>query len=393
MRSRKEPLRLFLVAGEHSGDRLGGALIQALRARSGRQLQLAGVGGESMQEEGCSSLFPLSDVAVMGPFAILKRLPTLIGRVRQTVDAAIAMKPDALVILDSPEFTHAVAKRVRRQLPKVPVIDYVSPSVWAWRPGRAKRMRAYVDHILAILPFEPQAHKQLGGPDCTYIGHPLVERLDWIRARSPENLRKRLSISKDRPVIAVLPGSRVNEISRMMPVYAQTLQRIIGKVGPVEVVIPLAPGCETLVKEALQDWPLEPHLLQGDDHKFTAFRLADAALATSGTVALELALSGTPMVVAYRTEAIVSLFSWMLRAHSIVLPNLVLGENVFPEFIQGNAAPETLADALLPLLNKTGTARKRQLEALALIEDRMKLPSGTPSERAADVVLDFVDSH
>jgi len=183
-----EPLKLFLIAGEHSGDALGAKLIEALRRLSPRPLGLEGVGGELMVEQGCPTLFPLAEIAVMSPLDVLPRLPLIWRRIRQSVDAVVAQNPAALVILDSPEFTHQVAKRVRRRNPDLPIIDYVSPSVWAWRPGRARKMARYVDHILAILPFEPDAHRRLGGPACSYVGHPLVEKLDWMASLDPESL-------------------------------------------------------------------------------------------------------------------------------------------------------------------------------------------------------------
>ena len=173
---------VWLVAGEESGDQLGGKLMSALKARLGAQgVRFGGIGGTAMQAEGLQSLFPLTDIAVMGIGAVLARLPALLRRVRRAADAIVAARPDALVIIDNPDFTHLVAKRVRRRAPEIPVVNYVSPSVWAWRPGRAKKMRAYVDHVLALKPFEPEAHLRLGGPACTYVGHPLVERLAEFR--------------------------------------------------------------------------------------------------------------------------------------------------------------------------------------------------------------------
>lgn len=341
-----------------------------------------------MAGEGCPSLFPLSEIAVMGPVAIVKRCRSLVRRVHQTVDVAVEMNPDALVILDSPEFTHAVAKRVRRRLPDIPVIDYVSPSVWAWRPGRARKMRRYIDHVLAILPFEPAAHERLGGPACTYVGHPLIERLDWIAKLDTRKLAKRLGVTGSRPVIVILPGSRASEIERMMPVLGRTIELIVRRAGPVDILLPVADGMEDKIHAHLSTWPHQPHIVHGEEDKFTAFRIADAALATSGTVTLELALSGTPMVVGYRTDFIVSLLRWMLKAHSIVLPNLVLGENVFPEYIQKACAAKTLCNSLLPLLDTSSAAYKRQHEGLSRITNVMQLPSGTPSEHAARIVLD-----
>ena len=387
------PLRIFVIAGEHSGDRLAASLIQALEDLSPKPVTWQGVGGDAMADAGCKSLFPLSEISVMGPIAILQRLPAIIRRVHETVAAVVTMQPDALIIIDSPEFTHAVAKRVRRKLPGLPVIDYVSPSIWAWRKGRAKKMRAYVDHVLAILPFEPALHQELGGPACTYVGHPLIEKYKWIRNRSTEELRKRLKIKKTDRVIAVLPGSRVNEIKRMMPAYGQTIKRVINQIGPVEVIMPLASGRKDIVVNELADWPVTPHFVEGDDDKFTAFRLADAALATSGTVTMEIALSGTPMVVGYKTEAIVAMFRWVMQSHSFVLANLVLGKNAFPEFLQEHANPENLSTALLPLLDPKSTELQKQLQALDRIGPSMMVDSGTPSRNAAQIVLDCIENN
>src|SRR5215470_1079340 len=203
-----QDLRLFIVAGEPSGDALGAKLMAAINQRRRGRVRYVGVGGAQMAEQGLISQFPLEDVAVMGPGAILARLPKLLARVYATSAAAVAAEPDALVIIDSPEFTHAIAKRVRRRRPAIPIINYVSPSVWAWRPGRARKMRRYVDHVLALLPFEPEAHARLGGPPTTYVGHPLIERLDWIRDLDPEPLAERLQLDRRRPVVVVLPGSR-----------------------------------------------------------------------------------------------------------------------------------------------------------------------------------------
>src|SRR5690606_6571830 len=200
-----KPLHIFLVAGEQSGDALGASLMAALQARLGERVVFSGVGGALMETCGLESLFPLSDVAVMGPLSILPRLPRIVRRVHRTVDAAVAAQPDVVVIIDSPEFTHAIAKRVRRRCPGIPIIDYVSPSVWAWRPGRAKRMRGHIDHALALLPFEPEAHQRLGGPACTYVGHPLIERCEWLDQPDPLPLAERLGLQTDRPVLLVLP--------------------------------------------------------------------------------------------------------------------------------------------------------------------------------------------
>lgn len=382
------PLKLFLVAGEHSGDALGGKLMAALNSRARGRIRYFGVGGENMAREGLASLFALVEVAVMGPMSILPRLPKIVRRVYHAVDAAVAAEPDCVVIIDSPEFTHPIAKRIRRRLPGVPIIDYVSPSVWAWRPGRAKRMRGYVDHVMALLPFEPQAHKRLGGPACTYVGHPLIERYDWIKGQDGAALAGRLGISGERPVVVVLPGSRASEVARMMRPFGETLALLAQRGQPVDAILPVVESVRPLVEAGLADWPVKPHVVAGEADKFAAFRLATAALAASGTVTLELGLAGTPMVVAYRVDAVAARLRFLLKVHSVVLANLVIAENAFPEYLQEACTPERLAEALSPLLTQT-PARAAQLEALARIPERLLLNEGTPSEAAADIVLRY----
>jgi lipid-A-disaccharide synthase len=378
---------IFIVAGEHSGDVLGGKLIEALKAKSGADaFAFAGVGGEHMEAAGLPSIFPLSDVAVMGPAAILARLPKLVRRVYGAVDAALAFNPNAVIIIDSPEFTHPIAKRIRQRRPSIPIIDYVSPSVWAWRPGRARKMRPYVDHLLALLPFEPEAHARLGGPACSYVGHPLIERAPWIDGLETETLRSRLGLRSGLPVLLVLPGSRPSEVSRLMAPFGETLGALREMAGPFEVIIPAVSSVRPLIEQALPAWPQQPHLVEGESDKFTAFKLAQAALAASGTVTLELGVTGTPMVVAYRVDPVAARLRFLLKVHSVVLANLVLGVNAFPEFIQEDCTPAKLSAAVAPLLKNT-PERANQVAALAKIREKMFLPEGTPSGKAAEIVL------
>ena len=387
--SSKRELRLFMVAGEHSGDALGGRLMSAINTQARGRVRYLGVGGDDMRAHGLISQFPLSDVAVMGPAAIVKVLPRLIRRVYRTVDAAVAAQPDAVVIIDAPEFTHPIAKRIRQKLPNVPIINYVSPSVWGWRPKRAKRMRAYVDHVLALLPFEPEVHVRLGGPPCTYVGHPLIERIDQIHASDATSLRARLAVAPDQPVLVVLPGSRRSEVERLMQPFGEAVTLLREKgINPV-VIIPVVPHVRDLVERLLRSWPVTPYLLEGEDDKFRAFKLATAALAASGTVTLELALAGTPMVVGYKVDALAAKFRFLMKVQSIVLANLVLGENAFPEFKQEDCTGPRLAEALLPLLHNS-EARARQIKALGLVPEKLRLAID-PSEAAADIVLAYAD--
>ncbi|UMY17738.1 lipid-A-disaccharide synthase [Methylobacterium organophilum] len=376
--------RIWLVAGEDSGDQLGAKLIRALRALSDGPLAFGGVGGEAMAAEGFASLFPIDDVAVMGYLPVLARARTLLRRIRETVEDVVAAKPDVLVIIDSPGFTHAVALRVRKKLPDLPIVDYVSPSVWAWRPWRARGMRPYIDHVLALLPFEPEAHRRLGGPPCSYVGHPLIERLADLRP-TPEEEAVRAAKP---PTLVVLPGSRRSEIERLMPVFGQTLAELARRAGPFEAVLPAVSRHRALIERLALAWERAPRIVHGEAAKLAAFRRGRAALAASGTVTLELALSGMPMVVGYKVSRIEEVVARrLIQVPTIVLPNLILGENAMPEFVQAECEPGRLVQALLPLLT-TGPARNAQVRALARLDDRMRLPGDEePSRAAARIVL------
>ncbi|WP_088342639.1 MULTISPECIES: lipid-A-disaccharide synthase [Rhodomicrobium] len=382
--------RIFIVAGEHSGDLLGGKLMAAMKAKSDTPILFSGVGGEAMEAEGLRSIFPLADIAVMGPLAILARLPKLVRRVYQAVSAGLLADPDGVIIIDSPEFTHPVAKRIRKRLPMIPIIDYVSPSVWAWRPGRARKMRPYVDHLMAILPFEPEAHRQLGGPPCSYVGHPMIEKVDWINSLDAAELAVRLGLDPAKPVLLVLPGSRPTEVKRLMQPFGEAVRLLLERNGPMEVIIPAVASVRGLIEAGLADWPVRPHLVMGESDKFKSFRLAKAALAASGTVTLELGLSGVPMVVAYRVDGLAVHLRRFIKVPSIVLANLVIGENIFPEYIQEDCTGEKLTEALLPLLSDTAE-RQRQESGINRIAGKMLLDGTTPSERAAETAIAVIE--
>ncbi|GGE44413.1 lipid-A-disaccharide synthase [Agaricicola taiwanensis] len=375
-------LKIAIVVGEESGDQLGFKLMHALKASAGTDVAFSGVGGRRMTEEGMESLFPLHDVAVMGVTAVIGRLPTIIRRVHGAVDAIVREDPDILVIIDSPDFTHAVAKRVRRRLPDLPIVDYVSPSVWAWRSGRARKMRAYVDHILALLPFEPEVHRKLGGPPCTYVGHPLTERLDALTPNQAELAERNAS---DGPLL-VLPGSRRSVAERMLPVFRATIQRIA---GTREIIMPTVPALQDWLRDEVAGWDQPVRLVLGDDEKFAEFRRARAALVCSGTSSLELALAGVPMIVGYRVPPFESLFVPLVRVPSIVLPNLILGENAIPEFLHGPCRPEILAPALTQIIAET-PKRQHQVEAFKTLRLKMETGDETPSQRSARIVLEVL---
>ena len=379
-----DPVRIYLVAGEPSGDQLGASLMRALRARLGDEVELMGVGGEAMTREGLRSLFPLSDIGVVGLRNVLGRLPKILHRAYSIVYDVVAKKPDVVVIIDAPDFTHPVAKRIHRRVPSIPIVNYVSPTVWAWRPGRAAKMRRYITHVMALKPFEPAAHERLGGPPCTYVGHPLIERLSALRPAAGE----RRPLSDDPLELLVLPGSRPSEIRRLMEPFGETLRLFAERVGrPLSVTIPAVSHLASDIRRHCVSWTMTPRIVEGEEEKLAAFRRANLALAASGTVTLELALSGVPMVVAYRVSGLEGQLRFLVKVSSVVLANLTIGENVVPEFIQEDCTPLKLAPALLALASDT-PERRRQLDGFARLDDIMEATSPTsPSARAAAIVV------
>jgi lipid-A-disaccharide synthase len=377
------PRKIFLVATEESGDRLGAGLMKVLRQRLGDAVRFEGVGGLAMARQGLVSLFPIEELSIMGFTAVGRKLPMILRRIRETADAAIAAMPDILVIVDSPDFTHRVARRVRARAPAIPVIDYVAPTVWAWRPGRARAMRRYIDHVLALLPFEPEAYRRLAGPPCTYIGHTLIEQIGSLRPNAEEQQRR----DAQPPVLLVLPGSRRSEIRHHMAVFGETLRLLREQGTAFELVLPTMPHLLDPVREGIANWAVQPRIAVGEDKKKAAFRIARAAFAKSGTVTLELALAGVPMIGAYRAGPIEMWIALTLaRTPSVILANLVIGENVVPEFMQRDASPGKLAAALRDVLEDT-PLRRRQLDAFARLDAIMAIGSQSPSASAADIIL------
>lgn len=380
------PLDVFMIAGEQSGDLLGAELIRALtRLNPGTTFQ--GVGGFAMSKAGLPSLFPMADIAVMGFLPVVAHLPTLLRRIDDTAKAVISARPDVLVIIDSPDFTHRVARRVRKALPNLPIVDYVSPTVWAWRPGRARAMRAYVDHVLALLPFEPQAHARLGGPACTYVGHPLIERLDDLMPSAAEMKRRALPP----PSLVILPGSRRSEVASLLKLFGDTVDLLARDKPGLEIVLPTVSHVETAVRDGVANWAIAPRIVTDEAEKFAAFRSARGALAASGTVTLELALAQVPTVVAYKVSKIEE---WIARrlvtTEHIALPNIILGERLLPELIQDAATPAALAMEVADIL-QDGPSRQRQMDGLERLAAAMQLPGRErPSEAAARVILDVV---
>jgi lipid-A-disaccharide synthase len=382
------PFRLAIIAGEASGDALALAFLASLRERLGpRPLELKGVGGPALVAQGLVPLFPQSDIAVMGFGPVIARLPSLLRRMEDAARGIAAFAPDLLLTIDAPDFSLRVAKKVRARAPDIPIAHWVCPSVWAWRSGRAKRMAPHVDRILALLPFEPAALERLHGPRTVYVGHPLMGRLPQLRPDAAEAARRADAAA---PTVLVLPGSRRSEVHHLMPVFGEAVARIAASARGARFVLPAVDHVSGAISEAVAGWKVKPEIVTGEAAKLAAFREARAALAASGTVTLELALSQVPTVAAYRGanwEAAIA--KRLIKLPSVILPNLILGRSVVPEFIQQDAVAETLASQVLALL-PDGAARELQLAGFDEVETIMRSAGPSPAANAVDVALSLV---
>jgi len=384
------PFKLAIIAGEASGDALALRFLAALRDRLGdRPLELRGVGDHGLPEAGLQPFFPQADIAVMGFAPVIKRLPLLLRRMEDAARGVAAFEPDLLLTIDSPDFCLRVAKKVRARAPHIPIVHWVCPSVWAWRSGRARAMAPHVDRILALLPFEPAALARLHGPETVHVGHPLMERLPEMR---PSPLEQQARDDGQRPLILVLPGSRSSEIHHLMPVFGEAVAKAAAALPGARFVLPAVPRLQSMIAEAAARWPVAPEIVSGEAAKLAAFRSARAALAASGTVTLELALSGVPTVAAYRAAAWeVVLARRLVKLPSVILPNLILGRNVVPEFIQEEATAEALSRHLLDAA-ADGPKRREQLAGFAEVETIMRSAGPSPAANAVEAALALVAS-
>lgn len=378
---------MFLMAGEPSGDALGARLMAALRRLTGGRVRFAGIGGERMAAEGLESLVPMGELAVMGLFELLPRIPALLRRIDQTASAIIAMKPDVVVGIDAPGFTVRVARTVRDRAPEIPLIHYVAPTVWAWKPKRAAKYAALYDHLLAVLPFEPPYFEREGLP-CSFVGHSVVE--SGAGKGDAARFRRDHGLSDGERVLAVLPGSRRGEVTRLLPVFRAALEQVAATRPGLVAVVPTVATVAGTVRATVADWPLRTLVVEGDAAKYDAFAAAEVAVAASGTVALELALSGLPAVIAYRVNPVTAaLVRRLIRVKYVNLVNLMLDRMLVPELLQQDCRPGTLAAALARLLDDPA-ARQEQSDGVADVAAWLGRGGPPPSERAARVILDAV---
>ena len=374
-------MKVFLVAGEPSGDRLGGALMAGLKQLA-PGVAFDGIGGVQMAAQGLQSRFPMDELSVMGLAEVLPKYFHLKRRIRETADAVLAEKPDVLITIDSPDFCLRVARLVKAAS-SIRTVHYVAPTVWAWRPGRAAKMAEVIDHVLALFPFEPPL-MTAAGMDCDFVGHPVVAEPQ----ATPEEIagfREETGLG-DSDVLLVLPGSRRGEVERLAPVFGATLERFLADRPGLRVVVPAAGPVAGIVRSAMADWPGQPVVIDPGAvvWKRAAFRTATLALAASGTVSLELAAAQTPMVIAYDMSRLSRMIiSRMLLVDTVTLVNLVSETRTVPEFIGSRCRPELIAEGLARVLDDPGA----QEAAMRLTMERLGLGGAPPGLRAAQAVL------
>jgi lipid-A-disaccharide synthase len=368
------PLKLFLIAGEPSGDRLGAALMAGLRSLT--PVEFAGIAGPLMQAEGMTSLFPMEELSVMGIAEVLPKYFHLKRRIRETARAVLASGAEAMVTIDSPDFCLRVAAIVKAARPDFRTIHYVAPSVWAWRPGRAAKMARVIDHVLALLPFEPP-YMTAAGMTCDFVGHPVV-------AEPLASEAERAAFAGAGPLLLALPGSRRGEVTRLAPVFGAVVARLKERHPDLWVALPTVRGVADLVRELTAGWAVAPQIIEDPGLKRGAFAAADVALAASGTVSLELAANACPMVIAYDMHP---LTLWLMRRAALIdtvtLVNLVSETRVVPEFI----GPECRADRIAPALEAVLAAPEAQQAAMRLTMERLGQGGAPPGLRAARSVL------
>lgn len=380
---------IYLIAGEPSGDLLGGRLMAALKERTGGAVRFAGIGGEAMTAEGLESRVPLAELAVMGVAEVLPRARRIFRRVRETVADITARRPDAVVTIDSSGFTWRVAQRLRRAGSRVPLIHYVAPMVWAWRAGRARRMARWYDHLMVLLPFEPPYFTAVG-LSCSYVGHTVVE--SGADRGDGAGFRRRHGIAPEAPLLVVLPGSRAGEVGRLLPIFGEAVRLLAARHPGLRVVLPTTETTAAAVAAAVKNWPLPVTVLRGPAEKYDAFAAGTVALAASGTVALELAMARLATVIAYRVNALThELLRRILKVKYAHLLNLILDRAVVPELLQLDCTPERLADAVSRLIAEPA---RRAEQAAAFSEALRQLGYGgvSPGLRAADEVLMIIGS-
>jgi lipid-A-disaccharide synthase len=382
------PLRIFVIAGESSGDFLGASLMRALKAKY-PDVEFTGIGGTRMESVGLKSMFPMQELSVMGIAEVLPKLFSILKRINQTAEEILRQKPDAVVTIDSPDFCFRVIKKVKTETKDIPCIHYVAPSVWAWRPGRAEKVSKFLDHLLTLLPFEPPYFER-HGLGATFVGHPIVERIG--NKGDAARFRQKYHVKDSQHVICLLPGSRMSELSRLLKKFCQAADIVLRNKPDAIIVVPTLPHLKPYIEKFFVGKGINPIVTDNEEDKFDSFAASIGALAASGTVSLELALTDTPHIIAYKVSPLTAFIARkLIRTPYANLVNIILNRPIVPELIQEQCEPGIMAREILRLLDRKD-ARSAQL--MDFREALIKLGLGdpeTPGQKASTAVLSVIE--
>jgi len=381
--------RIFLVAGEPSGDKIAAGLMRALKEKDS-DIEIIGVGGVQMKAEGLKSLFPIEDLSVMGFFEVLPKLSIILKRIKFTAEEIIKQKPDAVVFFDAPDFCFRVAKKVKHADKSIPLIHYVAPTVWAWREGRAKKIAKFLDHMITLFPFEPKYFKKYG-LDSICVGHQVVEKsLD--KEVATKDFRKLHKLKDSENILTILPGSRVHEIHNLLHVFCDSILDILEVKPNMVVFIPTLPHLKPELKKIFKGRGINPIVITDESEKYNCFAASNFAIAASGTVSLELALTGTPHLIAYKVNPLSAMIvKIFVKTKFFNIVNIILNKEVVPELLQDKCTSHDIVETAIKLIDDKKTQNEQQSSFEKVMKSLGVGDQSTPSQKAADYVLKIID--
>ncbi len=381
-------LKIYLIAGEPSGDALGARLMRALKNKSNQNIQFFGIGGDTMEKEGLNSLFDISELAVMGLAEVLPSIPKILKRINQTVNDIIQIKPDILISIDSWSFASRIQKKIRYKKLNIPQVHYVAPQVWAWKKKRAKTMHNYIDHLLTLFPHEPKYFTPYG-LKTTFVGHPVIE--SPISIANKQSFRTKYNINNQQKIISILPGSRHNEVSHLLPIFLNAAQILKNQNPDAVFVIPAVKTVAQRIKNITFNNPLNPIIIENEFDRLCAMAASNAAMAASGTVTLELAIANVPHIIAYKVAPLTAfLAKRLLNIQFVNLSNILIGREIVPELLQERCTPNNIALYINNFLNQDNLYKIQQ-QGFSKVQKILGLNQQKPSENAADVILNIIN--
>lgn len=380
-------LKVYLIAGEPSGDLLGSRLMRALRSKTDNNVEFFGIGGDTMEAEGLNSLFDISDLAIMGLVEVIPSIPKVLKHIKNTVEDIVKVQPDIVITIDSWSFCARVHKKLRKLKTAIPQLHYVAPQVWAWKKKRARTMYKYIDALMTLLPQEPKYFTPYH-LETVFVGHPVIES-EALRADG-DAFRKRFNIPENKKIVTILPGSRKNEVAKLLPVFLDSARQLLAKNNDFYFVVPTVKTVSAKVKEMVAESKLPIQVLETQEERYQAFQASEVAIAASGTVALELAICHIPHLVAYKVSPLTAwIVGKIMKIQFVNLSNIMLGRLVVPELLQEQCTANIITNKALELLSK-GDLYEREMEGLAKVKDTLSNGAQTPSENAADFILEMV---